>query len=129
MKKTHFIPITIAAILFAAVVNFSEIRSKYACNGVFTSGEDSIKGAIYIKLNEYRFWVALWSYNKSDGNFHTEIPNELFDYYSKILEVGDQIQIYNNDSIGIGNFSKLSKTLAIKTTKGFFDGACKRLDD
>jgi hypothetical protein len=128
MKKALITLLAIAAISIAVIINFSEVQSRYACNGVFSSGEDNTKGKIFIKLNEYRFWVALWSYNKSDGNFHTEIPNELVDYYSKILKVGDQIQIYENDSIA-GNFSKLSKTLAIKTPKGFFDGACENLNN
>lgn len=128
MKKALLALLIISSLVLVIVFNFSEMPSKYACNGVFSSGEDSVKGEIFVKLNQYRFWVALWSHNKSDGSFHIEIPNELVDYYSKILGIGEQIQIYENDSI-VGNFSKLSKTLAIKTPKGFFDGKCTKLYD
>ena len=111
-------------ILFLIVANFSTTESSLQC-----SGEMSDKGTIqpmtvYIKLSEYRWWVGLWS--DSDASLNLEIPNMWVGYFGKVEEVGDQLQIYETypQKILKGNFSELSKTLAIETPFGFFDGVC-----
>jgi hypothetical protein len=124
MKKLLF---ALFAVLLLVQIKFSEIQSKYECDGVFSSADQKTAGKIFIELNEFRFWVHLWS--ESDGILYTEIPNELFYYYEEISDIGDIIQIYKDNSF-VGQFSKLSKTLALKTpTTGFFDGTCKKLAD
>ncbi len=63
----------------------------------------------------------------SDGHINLEIPNEHYAYYSHLVEVGNQLHIYDSyDSPNEmkGMFSTLSKTLALKTLYGFFDGKC-----
>ncbi len=81
---------------------------------------------MYLKLNEYRWWVGLWS--NADGNLHTEIPNVHLDYYSDITKVGDQLQIREGGQ-PVGNFSKLSKVIQLKTYKGFFDSKCEVIEN
>ena len=112
--------IVIGLFLFAA--NFSSVTSNYECPGVITNGENAAPKTIYIVLKEYRWWVGLWS--DSDGNLKLEIPNEHLDYYSHVVEVGNQLQIYYRPSEMKGHFSTLSKTLALKIPYGFFDGKC-----
>jgi len=108
--------------LFLFVANFSSISSNYECLGEMSTGENKSSKTIYIVLEEYRWWVGLWS--DSDGNLKLEIPNEHLDYYSQVVEVGNQLQIYDPPNEMKGHFSTLSKTLALKTPYGFFDGKC-----
>ena len=108
--------------LFLFVANFSSVASNYECAGEISFDESSESKTIYIVLEEYRWWVGLWS--DSDGNVKLEIPNKHLDYYSHVVEVGSQLQIYDPPNEMKGHFSTLSKTLALKTPYGFFDGKC-----
>lgn len=108
--------------LFLFVSNFSIVASSYECIGEIVSGEKQEPVTVYIALERYRWWVGLW--NDSDGNMQLEIPNEDIDYYHHTVEVRSQIQIYGEPNEMKGYFSTLSKTLALKTSGGFFDGKC-----
>ena len=70
--------------------------------------------------------MGLWG--DSDGSVILEIPNEWIEYYEQVEEVGDQLQVFETypQKTLKGNFSKLSKTLAIDLGSpfGFFDGSC-----
>jgi len=116
------------ALLFAVIVtflyalNFSVKLSNFECTGKILSSENTEPITVYIILEEYRWWVGLWS--DSDGNVKLEIPNKTVDYYSHVIKVGSQLQIYNKPSEMKGNFSMLSKVLSLKTPIGFFDGKC-----
>ena len=61
-----------------------------------------------------------------------EIPNTHIDYFGTVKKVGDQYQIFDSTNSLKGNFSTLSKTLAIqlpiKLKTDFFDGTCKNSD-
>lgn len=125
IKTAVFTIIALLIIAAGIVLGFSSVDSRLQCGGQITSGDESKATTIYIKLEEYRWWVGLWG--ASDGNLNLEIPNTVLEYYPHIDEVGDQLQIYINQSEFRGNFSKLSKVLALKTPVGFFDGECKYL--
>lgn len=84
------------------VVGFSSVVSPYKCDGQITSEEGMMPKTIYIKLEEYRWWVGLWG--NSDGNLRLEIPNTVVEYYSYIDEVGDQLQIHLDQGDLRGNF-------------------------
>ena len=114
-------------LLFIFVVNFSIVESRYECQGELTFMGEKEPKTVYTKLEEYRWWVGLWG--ESDGNLSLEIPNVYVDYYGHIKETGDQLQIYDWDMNLVGNFSTLSKTLALNSRMGFFDGACIKIDD
>jgi hypothetical protein len=124
MKFAKYIGVLVLVIvvLFLFVANFSSVASNYECTGEISSGESTAPKTIYIVLEEYRWWVGLWS--DSDGNVKLEIPNEYLDYYSHVVEVGNQLQIYGPPNEMKGHFSTLSKTLSLKTRYGFFDGKC-----
>ena len=127
MKIVKYLGVLLLAImaLFLFVVNFSSSSSKFECAGKITSGEKETPKTVYIELEEYRWWVSLWS--NSDGNIQLEISNEHVGYYDHIVEVGNQLQIYDPPKEMKGNFSTLSKTLALKTPYGFFDGRCRSI--
>lgn len=113
-------------ILFVVIVNFSGTESIFRCSGETMRYGTSQSTDVYMKLTEYRFWVDLWS--DSDGSIMLEVPNEWVGYYAQVEEEGDQLQIYETypQKALKGNFSKLSKTLAIDLGSpfGFFDGSC-----
>ena len=115
-------------LLFVFVANFSAVESRYQCPGEISSTDGLHPVTVYLKLEEYRWWVGLWS--KSDAAIHLEIPNTHIDYFGNVKKVGDQYQIFDSAQRIKGNFSTLSNALAInlplKLQTDFFDGTCKR---
>jgi hypothetical protein len=120
----------VVLLLFIFVVNFSAVESRFQCPGEISSTDGSRPVTVYLKLEEYRWWVGLWS--ESDAAMHIEIPNTHIDYFGNIKKVGDQYQIFDSANSLKGNFSTLSKTLTIqlpiKLKTDFFDGTCKKSD-
>lgn len=122
MLKLPTLLIVSMVVLFYVAVNFSSVITKYECKGVFTlEGERSPK-TIFIKIETFRSWVALW--NNSDAYLYVEAPNEWINVYYRVKKTGEQMQIFDSKNALVGNFSNLSKTLALKTPTGFFDGTC-----
>ena len=118
--------VVLVVVLYFIVVRFSAVESRYKCTGEALRDGIAVPTEIFIKLNEYRWWVSFWS--DSAGSLHTEIPNELVRFYGDLTEVGDQFQIMGYQNKLVGNFSNLSKTLALDTFRGFFDGNCVAID-
>jgi hypothetical protein len=112
--------IVVAIFLSVIVTNFSSVESRFQCSGETSTKEGPHPTTIYMKLIKYRWWVGLWS--KSDGALWLEIPNKAVEYYGNIVEVGDQLQIYDSQNNIKGNFSTLSKAIFI----GDFEGICKK---
>ena len=113
-------------LLFVFVANFSSVQSSFSCIGEFSREGSTESAEIYFRLEEYRWWVGLWS--ESDGNLLLEIPNVSVNYFSQLVEVGDQIQIFDYEGEIAGNFSTLSNVFALNTALGFFDGSCEPID-
>ena len=117
-------------LLFVFVVNFSSVESRFQCTGKISSTDGSRPVTVYLKLEEYRWWVGLWS--ESDAAIHVEIPNTYNDYFGNVKKVSDQYQIFDSAQRTKGNFSTLSKALAInlplKLQTDFFEGTCKKIN-
>ena len=112
---------------FVIVANFSEARTDLTCKGNVTKAGQSNPNTIYVALNEYRWWVGLWS--DSDGNLKVELPNGHYFYYGTIKGTGDHLQIFDGFQDKLenkGSYSKLSKSLkfVIAPFVGFFEGTC-----
>ena len=118
--------IAVAALLILFVGNFSAVETRFKCSGAITQHERTEPETIFMKLQEYRWWVGLWS--KSDGAIWLEVPNKTFEYFSHIVEVGDQLQIYDYDKKPTGHFSTLSKSLVVSTPYWSFEGTCNTLE-
>ena len=119
--------LALAAILvFAFVVMFSSAESRFQCTGTLSSSGALAPASIYIKLAKYRWWVGFWS--DSDAALWLEIPNATVEYFGHVVEVGEQLQIFRSGNKLAGQFSHLSKTLALSTPNGFFDGVCTKID-
>lgn len=122
------IGLVLIILLFIFIANFSDVESNFKCVGEISSENSNTPVTTYLKLNEYRPWVGLWG--DSDASIILEIPNEVYDYYGQVEEVGDQLQIFDEYPTKKlkGNFSKLSKTLTIQIDYlGFFDGTCSTI--
>lgn len=117
-------------LIFVLVANFSTVETRFQCPGEISSTDSSRPVTVYLKLEEYRWWVGLWS--EADAAIHIEIPNSYLDYFGNVKKVGDQYQIFDSAKSPKGNFSTLSKALAIqlplKLKTDFFDGICTKSD-
>jgi len=116
----------VAIALLTVILKFSSAESRSECPGKLSAGQASKPATVFIRLAKYRWWVRLWS--DSDAALWLEIPNQTVDYFGHVKEVGDQLQIYGSKNDIKGNFSTLSKALALSTLNGFFDGVCKKID-
>ena len=128
MKVVKIIGVFVVAalLLFVFVAKFSAVESRFQCPGEISSKSGAQPVSVYLKLEEYRWWVGLWS--KSDAALYLEIPNTAVDYFENVKKVGDQYQIFDSHKNLKGNFSTLSKTIALSTSAGLFDGVCKTND-
>jgi hypothetical protein len=119
--------VLVCAALLIVVINFSAVEARYECRGRLGNDSGGEPATVYFVLERYRWWVGLWS--DSDGNLRLEVPNRWLSYYAHVTEVGDQLQIRNGQDDDIaGHFSTLSKTLALRTGYGVFDGACTQIE-
>ncbi len=128
----------IVFIAFVIVVSFSAKETRFSCVGSIKMAEQADGLTIYVKLEEYRPWVGLWS--DSAGSLSVEIPNNNFQYYNHIDVLVDQLRISNvgysegkKEKDIAGYFSMLSKMLSLKLyivaegKNGFFDGKCQEI--
>jgi hypothetical protein len=131
MKALKIFAVIVGAVvlLFVFVANYSAVESRYQCLGEVSSADGSRPVTVYLKIEEYRWWVGLWS--DADAAIYVEIPNTSVDYFGSVNKVGDQYQIWDSEKNLKGNFSTLSKTLAIqlplKLKTDFFDGICNKV--
>lgn len=121
-----------ALFLFLVAANFSAVETRYVCSGDVTNDGIRHPLTLYIKLNKYRWWVHLWS--DSYGDLWIEAPSETVEYLNHIRQVGDQLQLFDDNLRGVkdmrGWFSTLSSYLSVKVVGlGFFDGSCKKISD
>ncbi|MFZ2490258.1 MAG: hypothetical protein WA208_02120 [Thermoanaerobaculia bacterium] len=113
-------------VVYIILVKYSTVESRFKCEGQLTSTDGATPVFVYMRLEEYRWWVGLWG--DSDGAIHIEIPNTYVGYFGDVTSVGDQYQIRGSSKELVGNFSALSNTLAIRLPVSretdFFDGTC-----
>jgi hypothetical protein len=124
VKRVLAAAVIAVAAIGVIVLNFSAAESRFECVGTFSIGKEN--GTVYVKLQEYRWWVGLWS--KADAAIWVEFPNVTVEYFGDVIRVGDQLQIRDGLNNTKGTFSTLSKTLALLTYKGVFEGTCKGIE-
>lgn len=118
---------TVVVALFIVVIGFSAAQSRYECEGTFVAPGANSSGTVFVKLEQYRWWVGLWS--NSSGSLWLEVPNQTVEYFGRISRAGDQLQIYASNDQLAGQFSTLSKAFAITLSSGVsFGGTCKAID-
>lgn len=113
--------------LFLFVAYFSAVETRFQCSGELSYDSNPQKATLYIKLNEYRWWVGLWT--DSVGSITLEVQNKpLVDSFVRMEKIGDQLLIYDYEKRPQGYFSTLSKTLAVTTSRWSFDGICNYVE-
>ena len=115
--------------LFLFAAYFSEVETRFRCSGEFSSDGNPQKATLYVKLDEYRWWVV-WV--DSDGDITLEVQNKpLVDLFA-IKRNHDLLTIYAyayaHEKRPQGYFSTLSKTLAVTTDRWSFDGTCNHVE-
>lgn len=119
------IVVLVGSFMFLATA--SSTKQHYECIGLLSQAEERKETKLFITLERYRPWVALWN-SESKGNLKIEIPNQSFDYYPIIREAGQILQIADFDGELKGTFSTVSLALQIDTPRGFFDGTAKEIE-
>lgn len=120
--KAFLIFILLIITIFVILVFFSSNTTRYKCAG--NIGDESLH--MFMEVKKYS-WLAFSG--DSDASIYIEIPNRYVNYYSHVIALGHQMQIYEGAPISLqGNFSQLSYTLALQTPYGFFDGVCTKIE-
>ena len=115
---------TLAVVLFVLIVNFSAVESRFECTGEISSNGETQPATVFLKQERYRWWVGLWS--DSYGSIWLEFPNKTVEYFGYVSKAGDLLQLWDSDKRLKGNFSTLSKSLAVDIpVQGVFTGICK----
>jgi len=110
---------------FVIAANFSERRIVLTCKGETTIAEQSEPDTLYAALNEYRWWVGLWS--DSDGSLRVESSDGMLLYYDYLKGSYPIVRIFYGDSGKLefkGSYSKLSNSLTLVMGGAVFDGTC-----
>jgi hypothetical protein len=120
---------TVGLTFFLIAANFSSSENRFECSGKVTIDRAEAPKTAYLKLQRYRWWVALWS--DSQGSAWLEIPNTAVYYFGFVTEAGDQLLFW--DSTGgpsnyRGAYSPLSGALSVRLRESeAFSGSCKDL--
>ena len=121
--------ILIVIIGLVVVVKYSSTTTVYECDGKqdyeLEGQPRSYLAKMFLKLEEYRWWVHLWS--ESDGFLTVEIPDDTNEFYEGIQDSGDMLEVWK-DGTRQGLFSRLSMRLSLKNPNGYYSGTCKRVD-
>jgi hypothetical protein len=118
-----FLLLAIACLVI--VSNFSSTEHRYECVGTVSPAETSSPETVFIRWEEYRWWVGLWS--ESEGNIWLEVPNKTVAYYEMVERSQDQVTIRTNGKM-VGLFSTLSNAIDIDVPIiGPFSGSCREL--
>lgn len=125
--KSLGILIAIAIGLFLFIANFSAVEARYECTGSLDDSMLPAEKKGYLKIDEYRWWVGLWS--DSDGSVWFEVPGVWTAYYPHARSGGEYMQIFDSPGVLKGNFSKLSRNLTLALPGGVFRGECRPQSD
>ena len=125
-----FAKITVCLVLLLiASAYFAAVEKKYKCVGEFSKEGRSTDATIYIELNQYRWWVGLWS--DSDGDMVVEAPSVGWgSFYPLLKESGNRIRIHEiSPEKYRGDFSTFSGSLTlVDDYAGTFKGECTRFE-
>lgn len=111
--------------VMVGIANFSEVESRYRCDGTVAASVGPESRDIYLIVTAYRWWVDLWS--DSDGMLWVEVPREPDLYFEDVRRVGDHWQVFK-DGENVGDFSTLSGAIFLQLPIGIFTGTCRNLD-
>lgn len=80
--------IALAALALLVVINFSEVKTNFVCDGELNRKGKAVPEKAFLELSEYRWWVHLW--NASYGNLKAQLDNDVWSTYApKVDRIGD----------------------------------------
>ena len=77
--------VVVTAIGLYLIVTQSAVRQELICKGHWKDAPDEAETA-YVQLNEYRWWVRLWSNNRGNANVQTD-KRAVSEYFSDVSRV------------------------------------------
>lgn len=126
MRRIIGFALVAVVLILIGIGNFSEVSTRYACSGMLGSDAQQRRVEAFLKINEYRWWVGLWS--DSDGDLTLEIPGELVEHVRlRKFDVLDRFQLLTFARELGGEFSILSGRLYVETLAGTFRGECSKM--
>ena len=123
MKRIILILLALVISIFFVIKEFSLNTNLYECEGKYERNKTIENKKVFLKFEEFRWWVHLWS--DKDGYVYIEIPNQEYNFFNQVESVGDNIQIteqYQGRFIFKGMFSRLSKSLLYARERESLDG-------
>jgi hypothetical protein len=80
----------------------------------------------FLKIESFTKISLIWA----DGRHHIwwEKPNESINFWTNVVEVGDQLHLRGHDGNLEGVFSQISKSLSFVTGTREFEGMCKKIE-
>jgi hypothetical protein len=114
--------------IFLVIANFSEKEQRYECSGNTTGPQARADLKLYLKTTEFRWWIKLWG--ESQGTVWVELPREFTYSFGHVKIAGEKWDIYKDITPRqlTGDFSTLSRALAIELGQEVFRGQCRPLD-
>jgi len=89
VKKVLIAVLASAVTLLLAIINFSEVKHSYVCQGETRRMQERFVDTAYVVLSEYRWWVKLWSDPTRDGTLETQLERaNTVDYVTAVTRVG-----------------------------------------
>jgi hypothetical protein len=84
--KIIAVAVSLLAVCFYVVVNYSELTQELTCNGYWRElGQNKeVAEVAHVQLTEYRWWVHLWS--ESDGNVKVQTEKVALAHYIPFVE-------------------------------------------
>lgn len=123
LVRAFLLIVALCGLLFYVAANFSiKKESRYRCVGTLKYNDTETPTTLYIKIQEYRWWVSLW--NDTDiGTIYVEGPGSDLDSFYITDKSVWCLHLRDWDEIrGDGRFFLLSNTLKVKWNGGYFTG-------
>ena len=119
---------------FYIVANYSAIETKYKCEGELDYAGNIVSETIYVKYEQYRWWVGLWS--DSYGNFWIEFSDKMPESFRHVTKTGTELHMFNYEYLDSGkkltpmegSLSLLSNKISIFKNKWSYKGQCSSID-
>jgi hypothetical protein len=123
LKKVAIALAVLSAVYAFAVIRFPHAETPFECAGVLRTSSGATDATLFVKLRKYHWFLA--PFRDSAGNLVLESPGADAVYYSRVIHLGDQRQIWDGDTVR-GSLSLPSQALTLETPQGVFEGKCRQ---
>jgi hypothetical protein len=100
------------ALCLYVLVNYSVVRQELTYKGHWKDGPAE-RDTAYVQLDEYRWWVSLWSQQRGSGSVRIQTDKRALSiYFDAVSRVGDgrlAFYAYHNYDYGAGGLGPVDK--------------------